>query len=190
MALIATVGVILVTGADDSPGSASDGTTAGSADGDDESGSGSDLTEQAEPTVPKPARASTDNQGNRTTYVAANLSDGEPTTCWRTAGDATGKVLVFRFDEPVTITEVGMINGYAKSDPPNDWYAANRRVLEAEWRFDSGDPVSQTLENSRDLQTVAVDAVETREVRLRLVQVSPPGGRNFTAISEISLRGE
>jgi hypothetical protein len=186
VALIATVGVLLLSGGDSGAGSASD--NASEAAGDDPGAE--DLTGRAEATVPKPARASTDNQGNRVTYGAANLFDGEATTCWRTAGDAAGKVLVFRFDEPVTITEVGLINGYAKNDPPNDWYTANRRVLEAQWSFGSGDPVRQTLEESRDLQTIDVDSVETREVRLRLVQVSPPGGRDYTAISEVALRGQ
>ncbi len=185
VALIAATGMVLVTGGDDDPQTAQDEPAAGS----DDPG-GTDLTGEASARVPKPARASRDNQGNRVTYGAANLLDGDPSTCWRMPGDGTGKVLVFRFDAPVTLTEVGLINGYAKKDPPNDWYTANRRVLEVVWRFGAGDPVRQTLTRSRELQTVAVDRVETSVVRLRLVGVSRPGGRDFTAISDVSLRGE
>ena len=41
---------------------------------------------------------------------------------------APARSVTFTFDNAVTVTEVGLINGYAKNDPPHDWYAGNRRI--------------------------------------------------------------
>ena len=132
------------------------------------------------------------------TFVAAHLLDGVPQTCWRMPGDGTGESITFSFDEPVEMTEVGLINGYAKtaSDASGsyDWYAGNRRTLEVEWTFDDGTMVSQDLRQTRAMQTVTLqDGVVTEQVTMRLIEVSPPGtgpaSRDYTAISEVTLRG-
>lgn len=151
-------------------------------------GAGSPLV-PADIAVPGSASASRDNDGNPVTYGPENLFDEAASTGWRVGGDASGDQLTFSFDGPVTITEVGLINGYAKQDPPNDWYGVNRRILEVEWIFDDGTVVRQSLDEVRDLQAIEIDAVETQEVQLRLVRVSGPGGRDYTAISEVSLVG-
>ena len=44
--------------------------------------------DQATATAPRTAPPNEDAFGNRTTYVAANMLDGSPTTCWRMAGAA------------------------------------------------------------------------------------------------------
>lgn len=154
--------------------------------------SGSPLT-PVDIQVPSTASPSVDGDGNRVTYKAANVLDADPTTSWRMAGDGTGAVLVLSFAEEVTVTEVGLVNGYAKVDPPNDWYAGNRRIAEVVWVFDDGTEVEQKLEADRALQTTAVDAVPTTTVALRLVQVTAPGdgpdARDYTAISEIVISG-
>ena len=126
------------------------------------------------------------------------MLDGVPTTCWRMPGDGSGSTISVTLAEPTTLSEVGIINGYAKtSDDAGgrvfNWYRGNRRVLAVEWSFDDGTVVSQSLEEVRRLQTVDVDDVTTSTVTLRLVTVSAPGtgrsARDYTAISDLSLVG-
>lgn len=135
--------------------------------------------------------------GQPITYVAQNMLDGDPTTCWRTPGDAGGQEIVLRLPSPTTLVEVGLINGYAKTSKADgrtyDWYHGNRRVLSVEWIFDDGTRLTQDLRDTRSLQRLDVQGVKTTTVRMRLLSVSQPGtgpaGKDNTAISEISLIG-
>lgn len=137
--------------------------------------------------------------GEPTTYRPDNMLDGDPETSWRVSGDASGETLRFTFDQPVTLTSVGLVNGYAKTSVDRsgtefDLYAGSRRVLEVEWVLDGGEPLPQTLtDGDRELQLLDVGAVEASVVELRLVRVSAPGegveARDKTVISEVSLSG-
>jgi hypothetical protein len=144
--------------------------------------------------VPGTAAASTDARtGAPVTFGAAHLTDGDTTTCWRVDGDASGSAITVTFARPVTLTEVGLVNGYAKSYPGYDGYKLNRRVLSVRWVFDDGTSVDQQLTTDRRMQTVPVQAGETSHLRLEIVAVSPPGsgplGKDFTAVSELDLIG-
>ena len=160
-------------------------------------GPAGDVAGLARAVAPAHAPASVDFGGNPVTYDASNLVDGSPDTCWRVAGDATGTTLTFRLDQPTQLTQVGLINGYAKTAYSGghrfDWYAGNRQVVSVEWIFDDGSSVSQTFTSTRAMQTQAIDPVTTSTVRLQITSVSPPGtgraARNDTAISEVSLVG-
>jgi hypothetical protein len=213
MLVLATIGLWLLLGNDDEPAasdSARDSSPGEKASRDGRTPEGrhtvspeppaepGDLAASATVTAPRPAPATQDVNGSKVTFVAANMLDGVPQTCWRTPGDGTGKAITFGFDEPVQMTEVGLINGYAKiaSDASGtyDWYAGNRRILEVEWTFDDGTVVSQDLEQTRRMQTVTLDkGVVTEQVTMRLLEVTPPGtgraSRNNTAISEVFLQG-
>ncbi len=105
----------------------------------------------------------------------------------------TGLELTFTFPEPVELSEVGLINGYAKSSGALDWYVGNRRVLAATWVFDDGTEVPQSLTETRQVQSSRVGPITTTTVVLRLDSVSQPGkgpsARNNTAISDVSLVG-
>jgi hypothetical protein len=153
---------------------------------------------QATAQAPRSAPPNVDAFGNRTTYVAGNMLDGSPSTCWRMAGDGTGASLTFRLAASTTLTRVGMINGYAKNALVGgrklDWYAGNRRVLSARWVFDDGTTLDQPLRNTRRMQTIDLPTpVTTSTVTLTLVSVGPPGtgrsARDYTAVSEVSLMG-
>jgi hypothetical protein len=134
-----------------------------------------------------------------TTYAAANLLDGDAQTAWRAAGDASGLPIRVRLAQQTTLTEVGLINGYAKeaTDPQGrvfDSYTANRRVTEVEWSFPDGTSVRQTLaDGTREPQLLDIDPVTTDRLVLRIVGVTAPGegssGRDYTALSEIALLG-
>lgn len=141
--------------------------------------------------APDTAPPAVDTQGHPVTYAASNMLDGKASTAWRMPGDGTGTTLTFTLSHPATITSVGLINGYAKSESGLDWYTGNRRILKVEWTFDDGTVVQQTLHGSRALQRISVPAVRTSRVKLRLLQVSQPGKgparRDMTAISEVQI---
>lgn len=144
--------------------------------------------------VPGVAPASTDAQtGEPVTFEADHLNDDDETTCWRVAGDASGDTMTITFDEPVQVSEVGMVNGYAKSYPGYDGYALNRRVLEVTWVFDDGTSVNQALRDDRTMQSMTVAPTWTKKLTIEIVEVSPPGegplGKDYTAISELLVEG-
>jgi hypothetical protein len=147
--------------------------------------------------APSNAPGGVDLAGRPVTYVAANMVDGAPETCWRTPGDAHGTVLSFRLEQPTRITQVGLINGYAKTAFAGgrryDWYQGDRRVLAVDWIFDDGTTVSQLFHDTRAMQSRKLPPVTTSTVQVRITAVSPPGqgpaARDDTAVSEVSLVG-
>ncbi len=200
--LLALFGYWLATGPlGSSPGAGHTGTSAhgkgGSGDG--SSGGATDVARQATAEVPATAPPNQDTDGNMVRYDGRNMLDGVPTTCWRMAGDGTGRTITFKLAKPTRLTSVGLINGYAKSAKDAaghvlDWYHGNRRVLSVAWSFDDGSKVTQDLGDSRDMQTLDLDhPVTTSTVQLHLVKVSQPGrgpaARNYTPISDVLLRG-
>ncbi len=152
-----------------------------------------DLARSAEVTPPDTAGPSRDVRGNAVRYEAFNMLDGQPDTAWRMAGDGSGREIVLRLDAPTVISEVGLINGYAKVVPGYDGYRANRRITAVEWELGDGTVVPQDLSDTLDVQRIAVDDVVTDVVTLRIVEVTGPAdgpaGRDYTAISEIALVG-
>ena len=156
-----------------------------------------DLTRQVDASAPKTAPRSTDSAGRPVSYEAGQMLDGVPETCWRMPGDGTGSTLTFTLPQEARITELGLINGYAKTARDArgelDWYHGNRRILRVTWSFDDGTEISQDLTDTTSMQTVEVDRIRTSTVSMTLDEVSPPGtgraARNYTAISDVSLLG-
>lgn len=158
-----------------------------------------DLTGRVEASAPTQDADSVDiASGETTTYAASNLLDADPTTAWRVRGAATGTELSFTFDEPVTLTSVGLVNGYAKTSVDAegttfDLYSGGRRITAVTWRLDDAPPVRQELSETREPQTLDVGAVTTRTVRLRVETVTEPGSgpaaRDTTAISDVAFAG-
>ncbi|WP_418059441.1 NADase-type glycan-binding domain-containing protein [Pimelobacter simplex] len=219
VALVAGIGAFLVVsaGGDDSPSTqdrANDGgappatkptePTTGAPVEPDSTGTGSpveppapgdvvDLTAGASAQVPATAPGSRDRDNHPVTFEARNMLDGQPRTSWRMAGDGTGATLTFDLGREVVLTEVGIINGYAKVDGADNWYRGNRRIRAVQWELDDGTRITQDLTDRRTVQLIPVGPVTTTRVVLHLVTVTPPGkgpnGRDFTAISEVRFRG-
>jgi hypothetical protein len=167
---------------------------------DDESDSTGDPTDVARSSRvdgPAPMPPGQDLEGDPVSFAASNMLDGNARTAYRVAGDATGSVIRFELLQEASITEVGLINGYAKSDTSGgrtvDWYARNRRVLQVEWRFDDGTTVVQDLAEQQTMQTEQIPEEVSQTVELRILEVSPPGrgalGKNVTAISDVLILG-
>lgn len=143
--------------------------------------------------VPGTAPPTTDFDGNLVAYEASQMADGNPSTTWRTAGDATGQTITVTLRRPGVVTRVGLVNGYAKQVAGVDWYPNNRRILAVTWGFDDGSTVEQTFAERPGMQRLKVPPVETSTVTITLTSVTPPGagnlGRDYTAISEVSVIG-
>lgn len=143
--------------------------------------------------VPATAPPTTDLDGDLVAYDAAQMGDGIPATAWRTAGSAAGQAITVTLAEPIVVDRVGLVNGYAKQVEGVDWYPNNRRILSVTWTFDDGTTVEQTLAERPGVQRIKVPPVTTSSVTLTLGEVTPPGagplGRDYTAISEVSVLG-
>jgi hypothetical protein len=152
-----------------------------------------ELATAASVEVPGTAPPTTDFDGNLVAYEADQLRDGNATTTWRTAGDATGQTVTLTLAQPSVVTRVGLINGYAKQVAGVDWYPNNRRILAVTWGFDDGTTVEQAFAERPTMQVRRVPPVVTSTVTITLSSVTPPGsgslGRDYTAISEVSLIG-
>ncbi|HSV37249.1 MAG TPA: hypothetical protein VLI04_00690 [Nocardioidaceae bacterium] len=134
---------------------------------------------------------SEDAAGRPVTYDAVNAFDGDFTTAWRCSGDGVGVTLRLTLGQQARLGEVGLVPGYAKTDPQSgaDRYAENNRLTRVRWTFADGTSVVQRLDGSpenRDLQSLRIPPVETDEVTLEVLE-SESGPRNTVAISEVLL---
>ena len=143
------------------------------------------------------APPSTDNAGDRTTFKATNALDGFPDTAWRAEGDASGETVRLTFPVAVHVLRIGLIPGYAKTDPAAgiDRFVQNRKVVEVRYEFDDGTTATQTFTPSATMQYISVD-VRTRTIIIRIVRTAPGHAfgeeeiRDFTPISEIDVLGQ
>lgn len=152
-----------------------------------------DLTSLAVATAPVTSPDNVDDAGNRTSYAAAQMLDGDPTTTWRMDGDGTGVTLTFTLDAPRSITQLGLVNGYAKTDPVSgvDRYSQGRRITRVTWTVGQQDYGVQLRDGDRGVQTITVPGVRTRTVTLTVDAVTAPGDPQFdrTAISDVLIAG-
>ena len=181
-----------------SEGSQSGGSDDGADDRGGTPGKSRNVASTASALVPESAPPGQDVNGRPVRYTAAQMFDGDRTTTWRMSGDGTDALITIRLAEPVEVSKVGMINGYAKEDVDRQgrtvrWYPRNRRITAVTWSFDDGSVVEQDLRQRPEMQMTKVGSEVTRTIRLRLVDVTAPMpgrlGRNYTAISEIRIKG-
>ncbi len=136
----------------------------------------------------KPSR---DGSRTVTSFDAQNVLDGDPETAWRCHGRAIGTTLRVNFDQPTQIAQLGMINGYAKTDPVTraDRYAENRRVTRVRWSLDGDRWIEQKLDSGdSSLQTLRIPVTTTRVIVVQ-IRASSSGSRNATAIGELQFAG-
>jgi hypothetical protein len=132
-----------------------------------------------------------DSAGRKVTYVPQNAADGKADTAWRCPGDAIGQKLILRLGGATDVAQVGLVPGYAKTDPESgaDRYAENNRITRVRWTLGDGVSVVQRLDpdsSSRAMQVLRVPRTTTDTVTLEILAVKH-GPRDTTAISEISL---
>jgi Zn-dependent protease with chaperone function len=134
---------------------------------------------------------SVDDAGDPVGYAAGNLLDGDPSTAWRCLGGGQGEVVTVRLPATVRVTQVGLIPGYAKTDPTSgrSRFEENRRIREVRWRFSDGTTVGQRFRDQPTMQRIAVD-VTTRSVMIEIVATAPGDpDHDYTPISDVSIVG-
>lgn len=144
--------------------------------------------------VPGTAPPTQDFDGSLVAYEAGQMGDGDPSTAWRIGGDATGQTITMTLPETAVIHRLGIVNGYAKNVEGVAWYPNNRRILTVTWQFADGSAIEQSFAERPGLQTMKVPPVATTTLSLTIDAVTPPGsgdlGRDYTAISEVSIIGQ
>ena len=135
------------------------------------------------------APASVDAAGTQAAYPPANTYDGDLTTAWRCDGDGAGESLTLTLPETTRIGEVGLVPGYAKTDPRSgvDRYAENNRITRVRWTFADGTSYVQKLDGSpanRELQTIRIPLTQSNSAVVEVLATTA-GPRNTTAVSEV-----
>jgi hypothetical protein len=137
------------------------------------------------------APSSVDAAGNEIGYPPTSAYDGDLTTAWRCNGTGVGQTISLTFAEPVEVGEVGLVPGYAKTDPASgvDRYAENNRITRVRWTFPDGTSVVQRLDGSptnRSMQSLRVKPVQADSVTVEVLR-TVRGARNTVAVSEVQI---
>jgi hypothetical protein len=94
------------------------------------------------------------------------------------------------FDGPVDLVRVGLIPGYAKFDPEtgDDRFEQDRIIREVRYLIPGRPPTVQHFKPRPFPQFVRLNATTSR-ITVEIVATTPPGGLDYTAISEIYVYG-
>lgn len=131
-----------------------------------------------------------DGAGHRVAYSASNLLDGVRDTAWRCQGRAVGATLIFKLLPGTSVAAVGLVPGYAKTDPVTsvDRYAQDNRVTMVRWTV-GGRSVVQRFSadpHDRSLRLLRIPATHADRVRLTILSTAR-GPLDITAISEVRI---
>jgi Zn-dependent protease with chaperone function len=150
-----------------------------------------ELTSNARAEASATAPDSVDDTGNPVSYDAANVLDGDPSTAWRVKGSGRGAVVAVRLPAPARITQVGLIPGYAKTDPVSgkDRFGENRRIRAVRWHFSDGTIIGQRFQDQPTMQQIAVEV--TASWLLVEIVATVPGDpdHDYTPMSDVSIVG-
>ena len=140
--------------------------------------------------VPSTSEPTVDGCGEALSFGAGHLTDRADDTTWRMDGDGTGRTLTLALEGTRRVLSVGLVPGFDQVDrcDGTDRFAQNRHITEVSWEFDDGHRVTQRLIDVATMQRVEVDAT-TRTIVLHIEGVSADPERDFTAISELAVRG-
>ena len=154
------------------------------------SGAPQRIREGVQVTASNTAPSSTNAAGNPVTYLPSNVIDGDVQTAWRAPGDGHGETLTLLFDGPVDIVRVGLIPGYAKFDPKTgaDRFEQDRIITKARYLIPGLPPTVARFQPRPFPQFVRVNATASH-ITVEILDTTEPGGRDYTAISEIYVYG-
>jgi hypothetical protein len=130
-----------------------------------------------------------DGCGGTLSFGPGHLVDGADDSAWRMDGDGTGATLTLQMEGPRRVLSVGLVPGFDHVDcHGTDRFPLGRRITEATWEFDDGSTASQDLMDVGTMQSIPVD-VTTSSVRLHIDGVTADPTQDYTAISELGVRG-
>lgn len=114
------------------------------------------------------------------TYGLDNTLDGDRQTAWNSnSTELIGQTLTYRFAEPVELTALRFVNGYAKSD---DIYTSNHRLKMLQVTTDQTTR-SLTLLDTDDAQEISFDFGLTSKVVLEVIDIFEGDGFDNPEIS-------
>jgi tRNA A-37 threonylcarbamoyl transferase component Bud32 len=136
------------------------------------------------------AESSTDAAGNPVTYLPANVIDGKVDTAWRTPGNGRGESITLIFDNPVNVVRIGLIPGYAKTDPETgaNRFFQDRIITQVACQVPGLPDTMKRFRAAPVPQFVAIDAL-TPQITVKILGTTAPHGLDYTAISEIYVYG-
>lgn len=135
-----------------------------------------------------------DGAGRRVTYPPSNVYDGDLSTAWRCDGNGIGQKLTLTLPATTRIGQVGLVPGYAKTDPVTgtDRYAQNDRITAVRWIFSGNGGQRSVIQrfsgspSDRSMRTIRIPPVTARTVTVEIL-ASTPGSMNTVAVSEVSI---
>jgi serine/threonine protein kinase len=148
------------------------------------------IRDGVEVTASQTAPSSTDAAGNPVSYVPSNVIDGDVQTAWRTPGDGHDVTVTLIFDNPINVVRIGLIPGYAKTDPVTgaNRFLQDRIIEKAAYQIPGLPSTTQTFKPLAVPQFVPLD-VTTSRITVKILKTSASGGLDYTAISEIYVYG-
>lgn len=138
------------------------------------------------------APASVDSAGNRVTFGARHLVDGKTSTAWRCPGDGHGQRVTLTFAEPVQVSRLALVPGWATVDRSSkaNRFAENGAPTAVTW-YVGTTPVKQRLGTPRPRWAVQKlrSPIRARTVTLTIDDVRRGNRRAMVAVSEIRVYG-
>ncbi len=154
----------------------------------------------AAPVTPVGASATCQQQDGRdatgatVSYAPMLAIDADVSTAWRCPGDGVGQVLTIDLGGATQISELGIVPGYAKTDPADgtDRYAENRRLTKVRWTFDGGVSLEQELDpapDNRGVQRIKTPGpLSSAQVTMEVLS-SADAPRNTMAVGTVEILG-
>lgn len=148
------------------------------------------IREGVQVTASHTAPSSADAAGNPVTYVPANVIDGNVQTAWRTPGNGHDQWVTLIFDNPIEVVRIGLIPGYAKTDPLTgaNRFLQDRIIEEVAYQIPGLPNTTQSFKPIPVPQFVRLRATTSR-ITVRILATTPAQGLDYTAISEIYVYG-
>ena len=126
-------------------------------------------------------------------YPASNVADGDPGTVWQEdrKDKPLRKYLFLTFEQPVTVTRIGMIVGFDRTEPGmGDLWLLNNRLSKAEFAFSDGKVMFHEFEDARGMQYFDVSPPHA-SLNLKITVLEVLKGTWFydNAVSEVEVWG-
>ncbi|MCL6592270.1 MAG: hypothetical protein K6U80_20285 [Firmicutes bacterium] len=133
-------------------------------------------------------KTSTAKFENNRLYSVQNLIDNDPKTVWvpESKKSGIGEWIEFSFDDPIPVTSINLVNGYAKSDTT---FKNNNRIKTVTLEFSDGNKEKISLKDTMEPQTIEIGKT-TQKVRVYIDEVYKGTKYDDTCLSEFDVKFE
>ncbi len=120
-------------------------------------------------------------------YSPQNAGDFSSKTAWAEAkkGDGIGEWLQLILPKPQLVSELQIVNGCRRL---GEKYTINNRIREAVLHFSDGSSQTVKLKDTHKPQSVKINPVRTRTIRLEIKSVYPGKLEKITCLSEFRVK--